>query len=133
MSQNGSETLVTAFFASILITLAAGLGSALYLAYDAQAGLAVHVAGCVAAGLVLAGWARQPLGLTRFGAAVLGLIPLPALAVPAIAIGAGGGWVAGFGLGLATAVLAYGALATGYAYSWTRMVGRWADSRSRRG
>jgi hypothetical protein len=158
MRQTPTQALVTAFFASTLITIASGLGSAVYGSYvqhhdpsgeygisltsvphpgtgqaAAVAGLGIFVAGCVAAALILAGWAQRVLGVTRFAAAVLGLVPLPALALPAIAIGAGGGWVAGFGLGLAMAVVAYGVLATGYAYGWARIVGVWANRRSRRG
>lgn len=146
MRPEPAETLVAAFFAGILITLAAGLGSSLFLSYDLQGfasdevpsapsraihlaglvGIAILVAGCVGAALLLAGWARRPLGLLRFAAATLGLTPLPAIVLPAVAIGAGIALVLGSGLGLAAAVVVYGVLTTGYAYGWARLVGRWA-------
>jgi len=152
MRDSRPETLVTSFFASILITIAAGVGSALFLSYDLQgfagdevpgasphsvhfaglAGIAILVAGCVAAALLLAGSARRPLGSMRFATAVLGLVPLPALVLPAIAIGAGVGLVADSGLGLAVAVVTYGVLATFYANGWARLVGLWAKGRSSR-
>jgi hypothetical protein len=145
MRAHPAERLVTAFFASILITFAAGIGASLVLSFAFHgfssdqmphatttagnaatlAGLAILVAGCCAAALILVGWARHRIGLPRFAAASLCLVPLPFVAVvPALAAGAG--------LGFWAAVVLYGVLATAYAYGWARLVGVWADRHSRR-
>jgi len=143
MTDSRRETLVSAFFSSILMTFAAGIGTTLALPHalsdlgdggspssrvsvlTAVGGVAILVAGCVAASMILAGWAREPLGRPRFAAASLCLLPLPFVTVlPALAAGAV--------LGFWAAVVAYGVLATGYAYCWARLVGRWARGRSRR-
>jgi hypothetical protein len=145
MRAHPAEHLVTAFFAGILITFAAGIGASLFLSFAFHgfssdrmphakttagnvatlAGIAILVAGCCAAALILAGRARDQVGLGRFAAASLGLMPMPFVAViPALAAGAG--------LGFWAAVVLYGVLATAYAYAWARLVGRWADRHSRR-
>ena len=158
MRQTPAQRLVTSFFASTLITIAAGLGTAVYGSYvqhhdsadeygvsvtsfphpstrgaAAIVGLAIFVAGCVAAALILAGWAERVLGMPRFAAAALGLMPLPALVLAAIAVGRGIETVGGSGGGFAAAAVAYAVAATGYAYCWARLVAAWAQRRSSRG
>jgi hypothetical protein len=53
--------------------------------------------------------------------------------VPAIVLGAGIAGAGSVALGFAAAVVVYAVLTTGYTYGWARLVGSWAERRSRRG